>query len=249
MGSVIPPIFFPLSAVGETVNQPLARLAKSRRADMATKKAPTTVSKSTAEKPSNLFRRLSAVLLVNTAEFTKATPATQTKTIAAAEGLPVEFVTDFLDLGNKRLIRDKLLSGRNVGRELEFNDVTLSDDELKALELIKPILAKIEGIGPSYPWLPVKDFKGTIECTKDRVKRNGHTVGKAVAKRIWDKASKFWSGGPMPSSNEVATDGHGWGNRTASYSKDAVTIGCQTIPRVEVEYIARCYNFEPIVFE
>jgi hypothetical protein len=117
------------------------------------KKAPTTVSKVVAkvvaDKPSNLFRRLSAVLLINTAEFSKASPTTQTKTIASADGLPVEFVADFFDLGNKRIIRDKLLSGKDVSRELEFNGVKLDAEELKALDPIKPVLAKIEAIGPA----------------------------------------------------------------------------------------------------
>jgi hypothetical protein len=97
--------------------------------------------------------------------------------------------------------------------------------------------------------LPTKDFSSTIECGKDRIKRSGHFVGKAVAKRIWEKASKFWSGGPAPASNDVATDGYGYGNRRASYSREAVTIGCQTISRAEVEYIARFYSFEPVVAE
>lgn len=216
------------------------------------KKVPTTVSKVTADKPSNLFRRLSAVLLINTAEFAKAAPTTQTKTIAAADGLPVEFVADFLDLGNKRIIRDKLLSGKDVSRELEFNGVKLDAEELQALDLIKPVLAKIEAIGPSYPWLPVVDHSATIKFTgtdKRTINRNGHTLSRSVAEMIWKKASRFWSGGGRPASYDVRTDGYGYANKTASFTATHVSIGCQTIERSEVEFIARHYGFEPVVAE
>lgn len=114
------------------------------------KKASTSASTVADKKPSNLFRKLSAVLLINSSEFAKATPKIQTSVLVENAGLPVEFVTDFFDLSSKRAIRDKLLAGKDVSRELEFNEVTLDAEELRALDLIKPVLEKIEAIGPVW---------------------------------------------------------------------------------------------------
>jgi hypothetical protein len=111
---------------------PLASLANSKGEPSWPRKQ---VSKVVADKPSNLFRRLTTVLLVNATEFARATTKAQTALIAEA-GLPVEFVTDFFDLGNKRIIRDKLLAGTDVSRELEFNGVMLSPEEIRAFDLM-----------------------------------------------------------------------------------------------------------------
>lgn len=207
------------------------------------------VSSTTA--PSNLFRKLSSVFLINSSAFAVAGATKQTEILTMNTGLPVLFVPDFVALSNRKQIRDKLLGGEDVSMELEFNGVTLDDEEMRCLKLVRPILEKIGGIGPKYPWLAAEDHSGNIKfqgANESRVVRNGHHVGKAVALKVWQRASKFWAGqGKAPASHEERTDGYGYANKTVSYNQNGVTIGCQTISRSEVEFIARHYDWEPVL--
>jgi hypothetical protein len=211
--------------------------------------------KTETQKPSDLFRNLSEGLLVNSAEFAKITPTAQTKLLTENAGTAVMFVANFLDLSNRKLIRDKLLAGKDVSRELEFNGVVITDEERRVLNLITPILAKIEGIGPVYPWLPSADIEKASavltfkkEAGTERIYRsNGNYVSMATASLIWRKASKFWSGGKKPASNEVRANGSYYSNHACSYKDGGVSIGCQNITRAEVEAVARHYGWEPEV--
>jgi hypothetical protein len=213
------------------------------------KKVPGSVSKVTADKPSNLFRRLSTVLLVNSSAFAAASPTMQTGVLTENSGLPVLFVASFSELSNRKLIRDKLLRGDDVSRELEFNGIELSDEERRVLALVTPILEKIGAIGPKYPWLPEKDFSHEILFVKhggsDRIKRSGNYIGKSTASRIWNKAAPFWAGmTAKPARHDVPTNGASYNNRDVNYNDDGVVIGCQTVARAEVEFIARHYGWE-----
>lgn len=212
---------------------------------MSTTKAKKTTSKK-AEEPSKLFRRLNTVLLISTAEFAKATPTAQTKLVNAAD-VPIEFVPDFSLLSNRRLIRDNLLAGKDVSRELEFNGLVLSEEELRVLDLLKPVLAKIEALGPTYDWLsPIA--KSEFTCTPERVCRNnGHYISRATALAIWKRASLFWTTGVAPKTHQAKTNGSYYNNRNVSYGRESVTIGCQMISRGEVEHIARHYGWDPVV--
>jgi hypothetical protein len=211
------------------------------------KKVPASAPKVTADKPSNLFRKLTAVLLVNSSEFAGKAASTQTATLKEAGGLPIEFVPNFTDLSNRKVIREKLLSGKDISRELEFNNVILTDEEFKAIALVKPVLAKIESIGPSYPWLAAVEPSGiSFDNAKKKIRRNGHDLAQTTALRIWNKASAYWAGGEKPTSHYTSSNYYSNG-REVRYGTDSVSIGCQTIPRAEVEYIARTMGWEPNV--
>jgi hypothetical protein len=206
--------------------------------------------KSASEKPSKLFRRLSAVLLINSSEFATQTPTAQTATLTKAEGLPILFVPNFVALSDKRAIREKLLSGQDVTTELEFNGINLTDDDRVALKAVLPVLEKIGAIGPSYPWAPeaAEALVSNLKLESNKVRRAGHVLGKMSCNFIWKKASHYWSGGPKPGVHGTRTDGYSYNNRDVTYRPDEVVIGCQTISRAEVEYIARHFGWEPVVF-
>lgn len=212
------------------------------------KKTPATTP-AAAEKPSNLFRKLTRVFLVNSAKFVTSPPSVQTNTLKKADGLPIEFVADFFSLSNRKVIREALLQGKDVSRELEFNGVVLSPEELSAIDLVKPILEKIEGIGPSYPWLEPLEFPSILlpASGTGKITRGGHTVSVATAKRIWQKASKFWSSQSetTPTRHEIKANSSYYSSTRVIYVRDAVKVGCQTIPRAEVEFIARKMGWEP----
>jgi hypothetical protein len=200
-------------------------------------------AKTEAKKSSPLIRLLSTVCLISSSAFAKLSAATQTKTLGEANGLPIEFVPDFVALSNRHAIRDALLAGKDVSRELEFNEIVLDETELTALKSIMPILTKINGIGPVYPWLPSSQFDG--DCGTVHITRNGYKITVARAKAIWLKASKFWSGGKRPS--EHYTDAHTSSYNKTTYYADYVKIGCQSVPRTDLEALARHYNWDPVV--
>lgn len=198
-----------------------------------------------------IARKLSSVFLISTAGFAMLASKAQTAIMARAEGLPVEFVPNFLELGNRKSLRDKLLAGQDVSRELEFNNIVLDAEEQRMITLIKPILEKVGAPVSAYPWLPEEDHSKNItfgtNYSTPIVQRNNHYISVRTAKGIWERASAFWAGGPSPTGRKVCTDGSYSANRTASISMTSVTIGCQTISRSEIEYIARKKKWEPNV--
>lgn len=197
------------------------------------------------EGPSKIYRVLSTVMLVNSEEFAKAGPLKQTKTLKEAGGLPIEFVENFHDLANRRIIRDKLLSGEDISRELEFNNVVLTPEEVAAFAAITPVLKKIEEIGPQYDWLPKAGIDITVTVSGSKVCKAHHFVSKAIAKGIWDKASRFWSGGDKPNSHYVRANGSYSANHQVLYARESVAVGCQRITRAELEHVARLLKWEP----
>lgn len=191
-------------------------------------------------------RKLTSVFLVSASAFANLSAAKQTSTLAEAEGLPIEFLPDFVALTSRNVIRDKLLKGQDVSRELEFNSVTLDAEELRALALVKPVLEKIEAIGPKYPWLPPVDHSDKFTFPSNTVRRtSGHYVSLLMARGMWKAASCYWAGGEKPKSREVKANGSYYSNNTFSVSMDGIKIGCQSIPRIEVEWLARHFDWEP----
>jgi hypothetical protein len=191
-------------------------------------------------------KKLSSVFLVSSAVFATLSAAKQTATLAEAGGLPVEFLPDFVALSSRAVIRDKLLTGSDISRELEFNGVTLDAEELRAILLVKPVLAKIQAIGPKYPWLKPVDHSDKWKLMNSIVQRlNGNYVSMAMAKGMWKTASAYWGGGEKSVSRQVRTNGSYYADRTFSVTSDSIKIGCNTIPREEVEWLARHFGWEP----
>lgn len=195
--------------------------------------------------PSNLFRKLSSAFLVNTAEFQKASATDMTATMAQAGTLPVVFVENFMKFRDKKAIIDKLLRGEDVTVELEFNDISLSRDELAAIQTVRPVLDKISGMEDSYPWVGGNAF--TMTFGKTMVRRNDYSISYTRAKVIWDKASRYWAGlSDRPKTHNTAAGGYNY--RDVVYGENEVKIGCQTIPRVDVEAVALQRGWEPNIY-
>jgi hypothetical protein len=192
-----------------------------------------------------VYRRLSDVLLVSSAKFATESPVGQTAILTRAEGLPILFVPNFTELSNKRRLRERLLAGEDVKMELEFNGLELTDEDRRALDAVRPVLERIVGLATAYPWLPAAVCSG-FTFTQTHIRRNDYKLHVTMAKKIWGKASKYWTGGPQPDSHRKDSQ---WNSKDVYYRSDHITIGCQNIPRVEVEFVARHYGWEPTVFE
>lgn len=200
---------------------------------------------------SNVYRLLSSSFIVNAEAFANASVAEKNATMLAnTTNQPIQFITNFVDLTNGTMIRDKLLAGGDVSLELEFNGVKLTDAEQAALTAVAPVLAKLMAIKPSYPWKPARKYPNT-RMGETSIDRGGYEIDVAVAKKIWQKASKRWG---SEVNNKKKTSG------TANFSEyisgrtryiyiyaDRVAIGCQSVMRSEVEAIARHYKWSPSI--
>lgn len=214
---------------------------------MANKK---TVAEATAANPDDrIFRLLSSVLLISSEQFARQPTTKQTSIIAQATAdQPVKFVANFADLTNIKRVRDRLLDGKNVDLELEFNGIAFTEDERRAMTAFLPVLAKLNAVVPAYPWLNVAEEFSCFELAENgrKVRRNGHSLGLKTAKAIWDKASRYWAGGKQPASHYIGASWNSDGHRV-EIRADEIRIGCQHIPRAEVEYLARWQNWEPVI--
>lgn len=196
---------------------------------------------------SNLFRALTSVFLVNSAAFAKATPVEQTEALTQTEGKLVLFVDSFAALGNTRKLRDRILAGDDVSMELEFNGIELSASELATLSAVRPILERIGGLKGNYPWVEQsgKALANVKFVSDTTIQINGYNMTMNGAKFVFDRATKYWSGGPKPSEVSRSIAGR---NRYVSVSKDSVNVGCQSCSRETVEAIGQQMGWEPVIF-
>ena len=166
--------------------------------------------------------------------------------LATAEQ-PVKFVSNFAQIRDIKKLRDNLLAGKDVELELEFNGIVLDEADRATLRAFMPILAKIGAHVPAYPWLNFSEEFNHITLANNgkKISRNGHSIGLKAAKAMWDKASKYWAGlSKKPGQYTVGSNYYNSGYSVA-ITDTTIAIGCQTIPRAEVEYIARWQNWEP----
>ena len=204
-----------------------------------------TVSKNVND---NIIRLLSTVAVISSATFAKQNATKQTEILALASGKSVLFVDNFTKLADTRRLAERLLAGEDVVMELEFNSITLSDDERTAINAVRPVLEKLNALkGSGYDWLPDAELDAAVARMRLRetsITRNGHDVTKTQAKRVWDKVAPWYAGGPKPTNFRPTLDGY---TRDITFNANDMTmnIGCQTcITRAEVEAIARHFKFE-----
>lgn len=94
----------------------------------------------------NILRILSTGAVISSATFAKQTPVKQTEILALVSGKPVAFVDSFTKLSNTKKLAERLLAGEDVSMELEFNSITLSDDEKDGLTKVRPLLERLRAL-------------------------------------------------------------------------------------------------------
>lgn len=198
-----------------------------------------------------VIRVLTACAVISSAAFAKLNPVEQTATMTSAGGKPLVFVKDFVALGDRKALVQKLLAGTDVSMELEFNGIELSPDEAKAVKLVQPVLERIGFKGPGqYEWVtPTAEESRTISrivLEDNRVyrSRGGYSMTKAGFKKLWEKASKSWATGEKFRPYEGSFNGYS--RRAYMLEGGAVEVGCQTLTRAEIEHVARHYGFDPV---
>lgn len=150
-------------------------------------------------------------------------------------------------------------TGRNLIELIEANStdwdlvasklgVDLSAAEARTIHDMVRLREKItEACKGKYVMVPVpKDWNiaSHYGFTKSYMRRNNHyTLSNKVAERVWKLASNVWRNmdeeGKVPDNTEtcinVSADGY---SRAVTVKTDGVSIGCQVIPRFEVEQVA-----------
>lgn len=199
---------------------------------------------------SDVFKLLSTALIISSAEFARLTPAKQTEVLTSSSGKPVVFVPTFASLKNRNSIVKRLLAGEDVTMELEFNEVELTDDEKKLFASIKPVIDRLtEALSSGYVWVEPT----TEEAAKIKKYRyasgyiyndnTGYHIKEASAKKVWEKASKYWATGKKGDALKITVQ---YDNRSVTANDDGVKIGCQQISRAEVEAVALHFGWEPV---
>lgn len=126
---------------------------------------------------------------------------------------------------------------------LILRGVTLTDADTKkittALSEIKALQAYLNGLitTDKYPFLDVpKDYKLPFNIGKDRISRNGYTMGHKTAKKVFDRAVAIWSEREETGSRRMAVSAGGY-NRTATFTQNRVAIACQEFSRLDIEQL------------
>lgn len=197
-------------------------------------------------------KTLSMASVVSSQEFAKLSPVKQTEVLASASGKPIVFVENFVKLRDKRSLVERLLKGEDVSMELEFNEIELTEEESAALGKVQPVIERIRGKKGDYPWIARSESEeqrckrmtlGTVRITRD-----GYSAGVATTEKIWRTASAYWAAlanDPNVASPTGVRQSFSGYTKTPVYRPKHVDVGCQTISRYELEYIAEYYGWEP----
>lgn len=196
-----------------------------------------------------VFKKLTNTVVVNAAALRALTGENLGATLAEiyAIGLNVLMVEDITDFISGVKIRTRIADNTVTKDQLEyFLNRDLSEEDLATIEAYFKSRSAIDLLlgtsTPTYPYAVVPEGANTSATIAGNVvTRNGYRMSKAEFTKVWTKARKFWNGEiAKPRSFTVNADGH-W-NRTTNIKTDNVEIGCQIIPRWEVEQIATLFE-------
>lgn len=200
-----------------------------------------------------IVRVLSTGTIISSALFSRLPATKQTEILAVAQAAkkPFVFVDSFSALSNTRKLAERLLAGETVTMELEFNNITLSDDERKGLELVRPLLERLNAMKPAgYEWLPQEQIDAAaksefyeLNTYRSEVydKGGNNSLEKRQCERIWKLVAPWYMGGDKPKSFTLRIH---YSNRTVTFNDDqSIKIGCQTISRAGAEAVAKRFGF------
>lgn len=162
-------------------------------------------------------------------------------------GGEVDMRADFNNFTDYKELVRKFKVGEDISTELMFNSIELPVGYKEALDtynsIVAPVIAVLEKLEPPKPPYPFadkptnseKDYFMVVSPDKKRIKRNGHSLSDKTAEMIWKRASPYWAG-----IKQFTPDSHYPNNISSyvSYYTHKIEIGCQTVPRWEVEQLA-----------
>ena len=165
--------------------------------------------------------------------------------------LPIKFVEDMNPYRNHDVIKLNIAKGEATTEHLEYYlERALNAEEIVLLDAAKNCITALhEIIKPAVrpyvlAFMPNNhaSVMDAITFRPDRIIRRDYTAGLKAMTAIWLKAYGFWTG--LQRGNTAQQDVlegvniGGERNKRVQINADFVTIGCQSIPRWEVEQIA-----------
>lgn len=123
-------------------------------------------------------------------------------------------------------------------------DIEISESELatinSAINIRKRIVLAAKGKLPVYPFVNVPDnynIEEFIQIGKHHINRHGYRTSTGNVVRIWEAASQLWSKGQAQGQHVMYIRAD-YSEKSVTVWKDRVQIGCQQVPRLEVEQLA-----------
>ena len=171
--------------------------------------------------------------------------------LIAEKNLPVKFVDNMNPYRSHDTLKTNLANGTATTEHLEYYlERELNQDEIQLIDATKKCIealhVMIKPAIPDYTFAEIPQgsqrILDAIAFRADRIQRNGYTAGHKAMTIIWLAAMGFWKARQHGSDQDRVEvkdiNIGGERNKTVIILPDSISIGCQTIPRWEVEQIA-----------
>ncbi len=195
------------------------------------------------KKVSITFKVVGDKMLVDTNTFSKLSLKERNLVMKQGVGKVVVFVDTFMSFYSSEAILNRMAQGKDITLDLNFHGITITDEEKSVIRGISNLMRRIkEEIKVNYPWetLTESDHRRIkdIKLNKTNIRRGEYSIGNKLAEKVWNRASRYWAGYTQnpPSFRSPVS---GYYNKEIMVEQNSVKIGCQTITRAEVEYVAR----------
>jgi hypothetical protein len=208
------------------------------------------------------YRMLSSAILVSSAAFATLTPDQQNEiSRRATRAHPLRFVENFDQFSNRNEIIAKFIKGDDVSLDLEFHGIELAQAEKAALTAVQQIINRINTPPVTAEAAPEPNAYSWVNITHTVARRaeryfndpqpgarridtayGRYPITATGAQRIWQMASALWHAnttGPTTVPRMRVRD-----NRVV-IRPTQIEVGCQSVPRSHVEWLARRMGWEP----
>lgn len=203
-----------------------------------------------------LIKELQKVVIVDALQF-KALPNDELVDVSIKianyknAGKEVKILSDLSNYTRLKIIKQNAATGFCLKEHLEyFTDKEITDEQFQIITNYTNAQKALNDffetkINPDidYPFAKIpEDYETGLEDIQFKlklIKRGNHSIGYKAFEEIWEKCIDHWLYKRL--SNDFYIRASGSNNRVSIY-RDRVSIGCQSVPRFQVEQIALKLN-------
>lgn len=156
------------------------------------------------------------------------------------EIIPVESFSEFFSKNSLVKAFDNI-DTKNIALITEYLGIIITSEELaqaeKFRDLRKSIIERIPTGTYTFAEVPGDwDFYKTFTINETYIRRSSYRMTIKTAKNLWGTAFLVWNGTNQPPEKlRLSADGY---KPTVKINMDSIEIGCQKIPRYQVEQLA-----------
>lgn len=203
-----------------------------------------------------LLKELSTVVIVDAAQF-KLLPADKLVEVSIQianlknAGKEIKILGDLSDYTSLKIIKQNAANNKCLKEHLEYytgKEISESDFEVitnyaNAQKALNDFFETTVNPNIEYPFAEIpEDYETGLEDLEFKlklIKRGNHSIGYKAFEEIWEKCIDHWL--YKRPSNDFYIRASGSNNRVSIY-RDRVSIGCQSVPRFQVEQVALKLN-------